>query len=290
VGAYPFGGAHRQCGVISAVGIIVLIKNESLVKSLFVLLLSLFFSSTCVWGQEFKYDRKSDQWYFKDASGKKKKKQLFDSVDELNLNAWSVYLDGQCGLFYADKGLVTPLDYDSIQNTSGYFFKVFRDNRVGLISSRGELLIPTSFEDVDHYSKEGSLVKQEGTWLYWGPDGVQEEKRPIFYFPEEPAYLRECVGQGEDCHEQRMLETVYRNIRYPAIARENGVQGTVVAAMIIDETGRLEKTQILRSIGGGTDASTLSAIGHLSKEWVPAMVDGKPVASRIVLPVNYRLE
>jgi protein TonB len=54
-----------------------------------------------------------------------------------------------------------------------------------------------------------------------------------------------------DNGQQGFLETFYGIIKYPAIARENGTQGTVVLEFEISELGTVNNVRILQDIGDG---------------------------------------
>jgi protein TonB len=62
---------------------------------------------------------------------------------------------------------------------------------------------------------------------------------------------------------------------YPETARREGIEGTVVMKLTIDERGRVTKVRIVRGINDELDAVTRSAARKLL--FRPGMVDGKPV-------------
>ena len=85
---------------------------------------------------------------------------------------------------------------------------------------------------------------------------------------------------------QRFLAT---NIRYPALARKNNIQGFVAVSFVVNRDGSLSDIIRLKDIGCGCGAEVLRVLG-LMPNWSPGMVDGKPVKVRFVLPVKFRLE
>jgi len=76
------------------------------------------------------------------------------------------------------------------------------------------------------------------------------------------------------------------NIRYPKLARVNGIEGTVVATFTMDETGQISDVKILRGIGGGCDEEVVRVI-YLMPRWKPATLRGKPILVEFNMSINY---
>jgi protein TonB len=74
---------------------------------------------------------------------------------------------------------------------------------------------------------------------------------------------------------------------YPAFARKLGKEGKVVLRLTIDERGNLKNVEVLETLGYGFSESAVDAIKRST--FLPAKKDGKPVASRALLPVSFRL-
>jgi len=94
------------------------------------------------------------------------------------------------------------------------------------------------------------------------------------------------------CTQQEMLQFVYKNINYPAVARENGVEGNVVAAFVIDQEGQLTQLELLRDIGAGCGEEVKRIVGLMNKQldWSPGRQQGRPVKVRVTLPVRFKLQ
>ena len=43
------------------------------------------------------------------------------------------------------------------------------------------------------------------------------------------------------------MKYIYDNLRYPAVAQENGIQGQVLLRFVVSRTGSIENIQVLRS-------------------------------------------
>jgi periplasmic protein TonB len=82
---------------------------------------------------------------------------------------------------------------------------------------------------------------------------------------------------------------IQRNLKYPEIARKAGVEGRVVANVLIDENGRVVDAKILKSLGNnGCDEAAIAAIK--SVKWKPAKQRDKPVKVWVGIPVVFMLK
>ncbi|NTW23768.1 MAG: energy transducer TonB, partial [Lentimicrobium sp.] len=58
------------------------------------------------------------------------------------------------------------------------------------------------------------------------------------------------------------------NIKYPQIARESSIQGTVYVTFVVEKNGNVTDVRILRGIGGGCDEEAVRVIKAMPK-WNP---------------------
>jgi len=93
----------------------------------------------------------------------------------------------------------------------------------------------------------------------------------------------------EECAKGKMLEFIYRNIRYPAEARKKGIEGVAVVQFIVGEDGLLSDTRIVRNPGGGTGEDALRVINEMPR-WIPGKQQGRKVKVLYTLPVKFKLE
>lgn len=89
----------------------------------------------------------------------------------------------------------------------------------------------------------------------------------------------------------KFLTKLYGIIKYPAEARDKGVQGTVFIEMDLNEFGQVTGTRIKQGIGAGCDEAALSALNGVQPLlFEPAIKDGQAVAVRFEIGVNFKLE
>jgi TonB family protein len=78
------------------------------------------------------------------------------------------------------------------------------------------------------------------------------------------------------------------NLKYPKLAKDERIEGTVYISFIINKDGSVSDSEILRGIGGGCDEEALRVV-KASPNWNPGKKDSKIVRSRMRLPVQYAL-
>ena len=78
------------------------------------------------------------------------------------------------------------------------------------------------------------------------------------------------------------------NLKYPTQARRMGVEGTVIVVFVINTDGSIQDVEVLRGIGGGCDEEAVKIVKAAPK-WSPGKQRGKPVRTRMRLPIRFKL-
>ena len=86
-----------------------------------------------------------------------------------------------------------------------------------------------------------------------------------------------------------LYEELNNKINYPVIAREMDIEGIVIVEFIVTKTGKIRDIKILKGIGGGCDNEVVRVLKNMPK-LQPAIKDGKPVSSKMVLPIRFTLK
>lgn len=94
--------------------------------------------------------------------------------------------------------------------------------------------------------------------------------------------------ERNDCSGRNLLEYVYSKIKYPNMARENQIEGTVVIGFVVDKNGKVKDIEIRRDIGAGCGAEVKRVIKSLP-DWKPGSQQGRKVAVMYNLPVKFSL-
>jgi protein TonB len=79
-----------------------------------------------------------------------------------------------------------------------------------------------------------------------------------------------------------------QNLKYPTAAKEAKVKGMVVVSFVVDAEGNVGSIEVLRGIGTGCDEEAVRVISN-SGIWTPAKKEGKAVATKMTLPVQFKL-
>ncbi|HNR08793.1 MAG TPA: energy transducer TonB [Saprospiraceae bacterium] len=89
--------------------------------------------------------------------------------------------------------------------------------------------------------------------------------------------------------DQKMMQFISKNIKYPNIAKEFGIQGTVYIRFTIDRDGNVKDANVFRGIDPDCDREALNAVLQFPK-FKPAQVKGENVHITYTLPINFRLD
>ena len=89
--------------------------------------------------------------------------------------------------------------------------------------------------------------------------------------------------------DQEMLNFIYQNLKYPASARENSIEGTVVVRFIVLKDGSIENIHIIRGISPEIDKEAIRLV-KLFPKFKPGTQRGKPVDVYYNLPIRFKLD
>lgn len=89
--------------------------------------------------------------------------------------------------------------------------------------------------------------------------------------------------------ESAMKSYLNSNVKYPAVAQENGVQGRVIVESIIEKDGSMSDVKVIRSVDPSLDREALRVVKAMPK-WTPAKLKGIPVRTKCTTPVVFRLQ
>lgn len=78
------------------------------------------------------------------------------------------------------------------------------------------------------------------------------------------------------------------NLKYPAMAADNNIQGKVIVSFTIEKDGSLTEPKVERKLGYGLDEEALRVL-KLTKRWNPGMQNGKPVRVKYNIPIVFNL-
>ena len=98
------------------------------------------------------------------------------------------------------------------------------------------------------------------------------------------AEVMPCFPGGMD----ELVRFLSTNIQYPPVAQERAIEGRVVLQLVVDKTGQVCDVKVVRAVDEYLDQEAVRVCKMLPN-FVPGMVNGKPVNVWYTLPINFKL-
>jgi protein TonB len=77
-------------------------------------------------------------------------------------------------------------------------------------------------------------------------------------------------------------------VKYPEVAQENGVQGKVFVAFVVDRNGGISNVKIARGVDPALDKEAMRVVKSMPK-WIPGKQNGDAVRVSYTVPINFVL-
>lgn len=110
---------------------------------------------------------------------------------------------------------------------------------------------------------------------------VVEETEEVFLIVEQ---MPEFPGGDEAL--RKYLAT---SVKYPVIAQENGIQGRVFVAFVVDKNGNVTNVRVARPFDPNLDKEAVRVVQSMPK-WTPGKQRGKAVKVSYTVPINFVLQ
>jgi protein TonB len=88
--------------------------------------------------------------------------------------------------------------------------------------------------------------------------------------------------------EKAMREFIAKNLRYPTVAQEGGIEGRVFVRFIISKTGEVSNVEVMRSVHPLCDKEAVRVI-QLMPKWIPGKNNGNAVSVIYSVPIVFKL-
>ncbi len=116
----------------------------------------------------------------------------------------------------------------------------------------------------------------------------EEEDAPVFFIVEDmPIFMPEKCKTKEE-GDVELQKFIAKNIKFPDVARENGISGRVYISFVVDRKGKVKDVKILRGVDPSLDQEALRVINSLPP-FSPGKQRGKPVKVAYNVPINFKL-
>lgn len=128
------------------------------------------------------------------------------------------------------------------------------------------------------------------------PEIPKAPEGPMLFVEHMPTFGQECLDlSGADrkaCSDKKLMAFIYKNIKYPSLARTNGIEGNVVVSFVVERDGSVSSVEPLRKVGGGCTEAAVSAIEAINKaglKFSPGIQNERTVRVKFTMPVQFRL-
>ncbi len=88
--------------------------------------------------------------------------------------------------------------------------------------------------------------------------------------------------------EAALRKYLSKNVKFPAIAQENGIQGRVYVEFVVNKDGKIVDVKILKGVDRSLDEEALRVVRSMPP-WEPGEQRGKAVRVSYRIPINFTL-
>ena len=86
-----------------------------------------------------------------------------------------------------------------------------------------------------------------------------------------------------------LMQFLSKNIKYPVVAEENGIQGRVIATFVVERDGSITDVKVVKSVDPSLDKEAIRVLKSMPK-WIPGKQNGSAVRVKYTVPVTFRLQ
>lgn len=214
-------------------------------------------------------------------------------------------------------------DLKKIKNQTSYAFEeyyVLKDDKkikqgqyIKLTQFKNDTLVSGKYKDNMktgnwRYFERGALIgqgtfesdKKIGLWKYF-ENGTLVTKydysENLLLYQSQTNYEHEII-QGNQVSKTKLerppvypdfYPLIYEKIVYPTTALRMGVSGKVVISFVVSENGTTNDYKIEHDIGADCGNELQSVLRAFNKDWLPGILNGKPVATRVFVVGEFKL-
>lgn len=151
------------------------------------------------------------------------------------------------------------------------------EQRVSAIEIVEEL---DEFEEMDFglFSSEANPDQLVAVIPMEGEKEVEEDK----------VLTRSEIMPGFPGGDRALLRFIATHVKYPELAKENGVEGRVYVGFVVNKRGQVEQVQVVKGVDPLLNNEARRIIESLPK-WSPGFQGGRAVNVCFTVPINFKL-
>lgn len=129
------------------------------------------------------------------------------------------------------------------------------------------------------------------------PKAPEPPNVPMIIVERMPVFGEDCrelssEAERKACSDKALLSFLSKEVKYPALARENNIQGRVTLQFIVERDGSISGITVVRGVGAGLDEEAERVVKLIDEKTVgfsPGMQQGYAVRVRYTVPIVFRL-
>jgi len=137
-----------------------------------------------------------------------------------------------------------------------------------------------SFDVKGNDDANGEILKAKEVIAQPEPPKHEEENKVFDVVEQMPSF------PGGDA---ALMEYLSKNVKYPVVAQENGVQGRVIVTFVVERDGSVTDVKVIRSVDPSLDREASRVISSMPR-WIPGKQNGSAVRVKYTVPVTFRLQ
>jgi protein TonB len=111
------------------------------------------------------------------------------------------------------------------------------------------------------------------------------ENKPVF-----PGCENEPTEEAKfQCFQLSLMKFISKNVDYPEMSRQMGVQGRVFVSFVVEKNGKISNVQVARGVDKMLDNSAIDVVKKIPT-LKPAKQSGRAVRMSYTVPINFRLQ
>ena len=150
-------------------------------------------------------------------------------------------------------------------------------------------------EDDEREETQEIIIEQEAEVVIVVEE--EEEEGPVieevFDVVEDMPEFKGCEhiknkAERQSCVTKKLMGYLTENIKYPEMAKENGIQGKVFVQFAVWKDGTIKEVKIVKGVHKTLDNEALRVVKMMPK-WNPGKQRGKTVNCRFTLPIKFKI-